>query len=756
MKHKQTLAMLLAAAMVLSMPLGAYADEMKSVQDEQAMMELYGTPDYEAPVLHSISVDKETVQQGETLTFTLNVTDDVSGLDYISLGLVNETSESTLGNLFEFVEPSETNTYTTQVQIPKNEAAGNLRLDYVEMRDKAGHNIIYWSSEREYPYDNRLPNEITIQVGKEHDEDLLAPELYGIEIETKTVKAGEFLTFNLDVSDDVSGIDYVSAYFINKENGRTISIDHSEIVPVKDGKIQIEKKIDEYEGKGIFQLDHVQLNDSTGHTSIYWSKDREFPSEQYLPKEVSFTVVNESTEDYTAPQLHSVSIKDETVEAPGKTTLTLKVSDDVSGVYYADAYFVNERTGETILADQYFLEVCKEGELELPIIVSEFKQSGFFKLDHVELRDKAGNNVYYHSASENSETTLPNEITLFVKNIDENDTSGDIITSTNNSNLVEDIQNMAEGSTAHIYYGNGATISKEVFEAIKGQDKTIALKSDGIEWIFNGQDVTDENIKKIDLTTSIEAKWNSDSDAAEGIDWEQNALILSFAENGKLPAPAKIRIKADWVFKDAVGTENLYVYYYDNTTKEYVQVAADLTITKDEYLEFTIDHNSDFVITQGELKEKEEPSYPDPNPDVPQPDPDVPPVTPDHKPSRPGSSAGSSANSSANNSNASGVVNYESEKPDPADKQAVKAYNFWQDAKSKIRKTAEGKTLRLSVPKEITNMPASVMETLRKENVGLRLNWNGKTITIPAGKAQPKQKMRIYWTMQTLEKLYNA
>ena len=134
-------------------------------------------------------------------------------------------------------------------------------------------------------------------------------------------------------------------------------------------------------------------------------------------------------------------------------------------------------------------------------------------------------------------------------------------------------------------------------------------------------------------------------------------------------------------------------------------------------------------------------------------DPVTPPTQPEgNKPSRPGSSA----NSSANSSNASGVVNYESEKPDPADKQAVKAYNFWQDAKSKIRKTAEGKTLRLSMPKEITNLPASVMETLRKENVSLRLNWNGKTITIPAGKAQPKQKLRIYWTMQTLEKLYNA
>ena len=135
-------------------------------------------------------------------------------------------------------------------------------------------------------------------------------------------------------------------------------------------------------------------------------------------------------------------------------------------------------------------------------------------------------------------------------------------------------------------------------------------------------------------------------------------------------------------------------------------------------------------------------------------DPVTPPTQPEgNKPSRPGSSDG---NNSANSSNGSGVVNYESEKPDPADKQAVKAYNFWQDAKSKIRKTAEGKTLRLNVPKKITNLPASVMETLRKENVSLRLNWNGKTITIPAGKAQPKQKLRIYWTMQTLEKLYNA
>lgn len=174
--------------------------------------------------------------------------------------------------------------------------------------------------------------------------------------------------------------------------------------------------------------------------------------------------------------------------------------------------------------------------------------------------------------------------------------------------------------------------------------------------------------------------------------------------------------------------------------------------TWDEYLEFTIDHNSDFVITQGELKEKEEPSYPDPNPDVPQPDPDVPPVTPDHKPSTPNNNSSAGHTSS----HSSGIVNYESEKPKASDKKAMEAYTFWQNAKVKIHKAKNGKVVKLFVPKDITYMPASVMETLRKDNVEVVIKWNGKTITIPAGKAQPRQKLKVYWTLTTLDKIYNA
>ena len=132
-------------------------------------------------------------------------------------------------------------------------------------------------------------------------------------------------------------------------------------------------------------------------------------------------------------------------------------------------------------------------------------------------------------------------------------------------------------------------------------------------------------------------------------------------------------------------------------------------------------------------------------------DDNIPTPTPDPTPSNP--DKGTSSNSSSSSSSA---VNYESEKPNPTDKKAMEAYNFWQNAKAKVRTTPDGKTMRLFVPKDITYMPASMMETLYREKITLIITHNGKKIVIPAGKAMPKQKLKVYWTFESLEKLYQA
>lgn len=126
------------------------------------------------------------------------------------------------------------------------------------------------------------------------------------------------------------------------------------------------------------------------------------------------------------------------------------------------------------------------------------------------------------------------------------------------------------------------------------------------------------------------------------------------------------------------------------------------------------------------------------------------PVAPPVVPEKPNSNSGNTGSSST-------VQQMEErEKPDPADKKAMEEYNFWMQVKSKIRATEEGKTLRITVKEGIEYMPASVMQTLYECKVGITLYWDGVTIEIPVGKAQPKQALRVYWTKTKLMDLYNA
>ena len=96
------------------------------------------------------------------------------------------------------------------------------------------------------------------------------------------------------------------------------------------------------------------------------------------------------------------------------------------------------------------------------------------------------------------------------------------------------------------------------------------------------------------------------------------------------------------------------------------------------------------------------------------------------------------------------------ERPDPQDVEATERYNFWMDVKADLRATADGKTLRVHVPADYTNMPASVMEQIRllDADVTVDLRWNGERLTITPATAQRKTALKAFWTFSQLCELY--
>ena len=96
------------------------------------------------------------------------------------------------------------------------------------------------------------------------------------------------------------------------------------------------------------------------------------------------------------------------------------------------------------------------------------------------------------------------------------------------------------------------------------------------------------------------------------------------------------------------------------------------------------------------------------------------------------------------------------ERPDPQDVEATERYNFWMGVKADLRAAADGKTLRVHVPADYTNMPAIVMEQIRllDADVTVDLRWSGERLAITPATAQRKTALKAFWTFSQLCELY--
>ena len=744
MTRKSVVAVVMSALMILSTSLPAYADTVVTEQSESET-ELFGTPDYYAPVLESMSVDKTEVAAGESFVVTLIVNDDLSGLDFGRIRIVNEATQNDIS--IENIEYDITNLENLQyqvqctVQVPMDETNGTLKVESVTLFDVANNSVVYHTDNDTHP----LPSNISVKITNSNSEDKEAPILNSLSIAPEAISASETTVLTLNVSDDVSGVNYVTTEFVNRNTGHSIEATWNSYNsnPVVNGEIAVQVETTQYDGAGTYELDRVTLMDTNGFMSDWYSANNPNYDSSPLPQEVSFTISNDGDEDITPPVLNSVSLDKTEVEAPGVVTLTLDVTDDVSGYSSAIVAFANRQNGKRIRAHS-----DRDNPSVVQIEVSEFEPSGIFELDTVNLFDNNNNMSYYESKTDagDDSLTLPNEVSFLVKNTDED--SNTIVTSTTSENLVSSIKNMQEGGTAYIYHGNNNTLPAGVFEAIKGQNKTIVVESDGIQWIFNGTDITGE-IKDIDLSTAIDTKWNIDSEADDVMDWEQNAIILKFADNNQLPGEATIRVKMDYVFRDYLGSDKgLYVYYFVNTTQQFVEVAANISVGNDDYLEFTIDHNSEFVITAGEIKVNT--TNPPVNPDDDNED-IQPPVIEDDttKPSTPSGSTSSNRPSASTNANRDISTSSSSRKN-------VAATNNWNQLKVDIEdaiESAQPTTFKVQLGSD-EMLPASVLKTMQGHDITLEIALaNGEDVVLN-GLALTNIKTGFY-TSAALQELGN-
>jgi hypothetical protein len=145
-----------------------------------------------------------------------------------------------------------------------------------------------------------------------------------------------------------------------------------------------------------------------------------------------------------------------------------------------------------------------------------------------------------------------------------------------------------------------ASEQKEIFSAIKGENKefhfTFQDEQEKIlyKWTIGGNDIVDE-----DQTLSFHIDVDAKNPVILGlVNTDAEKLNLQFEHDGDLPGQMTVSVYAGGAF----STSRLYLYYYNQSTKQLELKADNAHLTSEGYAVFDINHCSDYVLTSVMLR----------------------------------------------------------------------------------------------------------------------------------------------------------
>ena len=258
---------------------------------------------------------------------------------------------------------------------------------------------------------------------------------------------------------------------------------------------------------------------------------------------------------------------------------------------------------------------------------------------------------------------------------------------------------------------------------------------DGVTSIGNGAFEICHSLTSITIPDSVTSIGNSAFDSCDSLTSVTiPGSVTSIGDSAFWDCDSLTRITFEGTVPENLG----YSPFYDCDAVKTVYLSDDLTAEERAAWEIALKT----MIPEGyTIEYKNLTPAPEPTP------------TPDPTPTTPPADTSTAAEAAS----APTVQQMESaERPDPQDVEATERYNFWMGVKADLRAAADGKTLRVYVPADYTNMPASVMEQIRllDADVTVDLRWNGERLTITPATAQRKTALKAFWTFAQLCEVY--
>lgn len=340
--------------------------------------------DTTAPVLHNIYVSPSIINAGDSITVTIEITDDISGIR--GVGFPNSQN---LGGTFAHISTNNgeflqwatdwsyvsVNTYKSTILIPSNVSGGLWKVSGFRAEDIAGNIKAYGDS---IDFFARFTVNSSFIVT-----DTTAPQLLSIYVVDDTVEVPQFLFFKTQILETESGLKTGDCQLF-MSNPNCSKFERAAVYTQDSiGNWISETFFDKWQQGGIWTIDSIKLYDNVLNKMTYYNG---------IHYNAQFYVI-EQTPDCFPPEFLSVSLSPNVLHRGDTLSIFLEMRDTVSGLNIVDngtdVDFENQYGQQRYGASNF--TNLNGNVYKSNTIISEYASNGHWNILNVSIRDNANN-----------------------------------------------------------------------------------------------------------------------------------------------------------------------------------------------------------------------------------------------------------------------------------------------------------------------------------------------------------------------------
>ena len=333
----------------------------------------FGQVDTEAPQLKSIDFQPSTLNNDDSLTVQLVVTDNLSGVDFIALFFNSPSSVQYFDIQGGSWMQKNDSTYIGKTKINKWAENGNWFVKQVQITDNATNTYVDFTQENDTIASFTVISD---------NEDISAPYIKEINYTPQPVQNDDSLQIELKLIEQASGIDFISVFLKSPSGSQYSDIQGSSWVRSNDSIFVSKIKINHWAENGQWYVGQIQVSDSAKNTTSIFTQENDT---------ISSFVVNSDNEDITAPILKSIYFSPNPVDNDDSLYIELNVKEEVSGVDFIATFFSSPSGSQymdiqggswTKKNDSIFISKTK---------INQWAENGNWYLNQIQITDNANN-----------------------------------------------------------------------------------------------------------------------------------------------------------------------------------------------------------------------------------------------------------------------------------------------------------------------------------------------------------------------------